>query len=54
MRACECRKWARMASSSCAVNAVLSRPSFDPLNAIEPVVQFSREPLVLAVGANPG
>ena len=39
-------------SSSYAVNAVLSKPSFDPLNAIEPVIQFSREPVALAVGAN--
>ena len=38
-------------SSSYAVNAVLNKPSFDPLTAIEPVVQFSREPVVLAVGS---
>ncbi len=36
-------------SSSYAVNAVLSKPSFDPVTAIEPVVQFTREPIVLAV-----
>ena len=39
-------------SSSYPVNAVLNKPSFDPLTAIEPVIQFSREPVVLAVGAN--
>ncbi len=39
-------------SSSYAVNAVLSKQTFDPLTAIEPVVQFSREPVVLAVGAS--
>ena len=39
-------------SSSYAVNAVLNKPSFDPLTAIEPVVQFSRDPVVLAVGMN--
>ena len=39
-------------SSSYAVNAVLSKPSFDPMNAIEPVIQFSREPVALAVGAS--
>ena len=39
-------------SSSYAVNAVLNKPSFDPLTAIEPVVQFSREPVVLAVGVD--
>ena len=39
-------------SSSYAVNAVLNKPSFDPLTAIEPVVQFTREPVVLAVGSN--
>lgn len=38
-------------SSSYAVNAVLNKPSFDPLAAIEPVIQFTREPVVLAVGA---
>ena len=39
-------------SSSYAVNAVLNKPSFDPSTAIEPVIQFSREPVVLAVGVN--
>lgn len=39
-------------SSSYSVNAVLNKPSFDPLTAIEPVVQFTREPVVLAVGMN--
>lgn len=39
-------------SSSYSVNAVLSKLSFDPLTAIEPVVQFTREPVVLAVGMN--
>ena len=39
-------------SSSYAVNAVLNKPSFDPLTAIEPVIQFSREPVVLAVSMN--
>lgn len=37
-------------SSSYTVNAVLSKPSFDPVTAIEPVVQFSNEPVALAVG----
>ena len=37
-------------SSSYAVNAVLNKPSFDPLTAIVPVVQFSQEPVALAVG----
>ncbi len=39
-------------SSSYSVNAVLNKPSFDPLTAIEPVVQFTIEPVVLAVGSN--
>ena len=39
-------------SSSYSVNAVLNKPSFDPLTAIEPVVQFTREAIVLAVGMN--
>ena len=39
-------------SSSYAVNAVLNKPSFDPLTAIEPVIQFSSEPVALAVGMN--
>lgn len=39
-------------SSSYALNAVLNKPSFDPLLAIEPVIQFSSEPVVLAVGMN--
>ncbi|WP_418319392.1 Bug family tripartite tricarboxylate transporter substrate binding protein [Piscinibacter sakaiensis] len=39
-------------SSSYAVNAVLNKPSFDPLTGIEPVIQFTREPVVLAVGAS--
>jgi tripartite-type tricarboxylate transporter receptor subunit TctC len=37
-------------SSSYAVNAVLTKPLFDPLTAIEPVIQFSSEPVALAVG----
>lgn len=39
-------------SSSYTVNAVVNKPSFDPVTAIEPVIQFSREPVVLAVGMN--
>ena len=39
-------------SSSYTVNAVLSKPSFDSLTAIEPVVQFSNDPVALAVGMN--
>lgn len=38
--------------SSYSVNAALNMPSFDPQTAIEPVIQFSREPVVLAVGMN--
>lgn len=39
-------------SSSYTVNAVLTKPSFDPIAAIEPVVQFTNEPVALAVGVN--
>ncbi|MDB5859355.1 MAG: transporter substrate-binding protein, partial [Ramlibacter sp.] len=39
-------------SSSYTVNAVLNKPSFDPLTSIEPVIQFSNEPVALAVGMN--
>ena len=39
-------------SSSYTVNAVLNKPSFDPIAAIEPVVQFTNEPVALAVGMN--
>ena len=39
-------------SSSYTVNAVLNKPSFDPIAGIEPVVQFSNEPVALAVGIN--
>ncbi len=41
-----------MISSSYSVNAVLSKLSFDPVTGIEPVVQFTIEPVVLAVGSN--
>ncbi|WP_077000480.1 tripartite tricarboxylate transporter substrate binding protein [Variovorax sp. KK3] len=36
-------------SGSYAGNAVLSKPAFDPISAIQPIVQFTREPSVLAV-----
>ena len=36
-------------SGSYAGNAVLNKPAFDPVTAIRPIVQFTREPLVLAV-----
>jgi tripartite-type tricarboxylate transporter receptor subunit TctC len=36
-------------SGSYAGNAVLSKPSFDPIAAIVPIVQFTREPSVLVV-----
>jgi tripartite-type tricarboxylate transporter receptor subunit TctC len=39
-------------SGSYAGNAVLTKPSFDPIEAIEPIVQFTKEPIVLAVGPN--
>jgi len=39
-------------SGSYAGNAVLNKPAFDPVTAIEPVVQFTREPIVLVVGPN--
>ena len=38
-------------SGSYAGNAVLNKPEFDPVQAIQPIVQFTREPLVLIVGA---
>jgi tripartite-type tricarboxylate transporter receptor subunit TctC len=38
-------------SGSYAVNAILNKPAFDPLGAIVPVVQFTREANALAVGA---
>jgi tripartite-type tricarboxylate transporter receptor subunit TctC len=37
-------------SSSYPVNAILNKPSFDPVTGIVPVVQFSSEPVALAVG----
>ncbi|MFT3820243.1 MAG: tripartite tricarboxylate transporter substrate binding protein [Rubrivivax sp.] len=37
-------------SGSYAGNAVLNKPAFDPVAAIEPVVQFTREPVVLVTG----
>jgi tripartite-type tricarboxylate transporter receptor subunit TctC len=39
-------------SGSYAGNAVVNKPAFDPIGAIEPVVQFTREAMVLAVGPN--
>lgn len=36
-------------SGSYAGNAVLNKPAFDPLQAIEPIVQFTKEPIVLVV-----
>lgn len=39
-------------SGSYTGNAVVSKPTFDPIGAIEPVVQFTREPVVLATGPN--
>lgn len=36
-------------SGAYAGNAVVMKPSFDPLRAIQPVVQFSRQPSVLVV-----
>lgn len=39
-------------SCSYSVNAVLNKPSFDSVKAIEPVIQFSREPDVLAVSGS--
>ncbi|MDB5817933.1 MAG: tripartite tricarboxylate transporter substrate binding protein [Rhizobacter sp.] len=37
-------------SGSYAGNAILNKPAFDSLAAIRPIVQFTREPVVLAVG----
>jgi tripartite-type tricarboxylate transporter receptor subunit TctC len=37
-------------SGSYAGNAVVNKPTFDPVGAIEPVIQFTREPVVLVVG----
>jgi len=37
-------------SGSYAGNAILNKPAFDPVAAIEPVVQFTREPVVLVTG----
>jgi tripartite-type tricarboxylate transporter receptor subunit TctC len=37
-------------SGSYAGNAVVSKPGFDPISAIDPVVQFTREPIVLVAG----
>ncbi|MBC5764549.1 Bug family tripartite tricarboxylate transporter substrate binding protein [Ramlibacter albus] len=39
-------------SGSYAGNAIVNKPSFDPIGAIVPVVQFTREAMVLAVGPN--
>ncbi len=39
-------------SGSYAVNAVLTKPNFDPITAIQPITQFSRESTVLVVAAN--
>jgi tripartite-type tricarboxylate transporter receptor subunit TctC len=41
-------------STSYAVNATLHKPSFDPVSAIVPVVQITREAPVLAVGPGTG
>ena len=38
-----------MISGSYAGNAVLNKPAFDPVAAIRPIAQFTREPLALAV-----
>jgi tripartite-type tricarboxylate transporter receptor subunit TctC len=37
-------------SGSYAGNAVVREPSFDPIAAIQPIVQFSHEPIVFVVG----
>lgn len=37
-------------SGSYAGNAVVNKPAFDPIAAIEPVIQFTREPIVLVAG----
>jgi len=37
-------------SGSYAGNAIVNKPAFDPISAIAPVIQFTREPMVLAVG----
>ena len=39
-------------SGSYVVNALLNKPNFDPIGAIAPVVQFTREAVMLAVGAS--
>lgn len=37
-------------SGSYAGNAIVNKPSFDPIGAIQPIIQFTREPVVLVVG----
>jgi tripartite-type tricarboxylate transporter receptor subunit TctC len=37
-------------SGSYAGNAVVSKPTFDPISAIQPIIQFTREPIVLVGG----
>ncbi len=39
-------------SGSYAGNAVVSKPGFDPINAIQPVIQFTREPMMVVGSAN--
>lgn len=41
-------------SGAYAGNAVVMKPSFDPLGAIQPIVQFSRQPSVLVVSTASG
>lgn len=38
-------------SGSYAGNAIVNKPSFDSMAAIQPIVHFTREPIVLAVGS---
>ena len=37
-------------SGSYAGNAVVNKPAFDPIAAIQPIVQFTRETMVISVG----
>ena len=37
-------------SGSYAGNAIVNKPSFDSISAIQPIIQFTREPVVLVVG----
>ena len=39
-------------SGSYAGNAVVSKPGFYPINAIQPVIQFTREPMMVVGSAN--